>query len=258
MYPLAWFSLACSFGRLKALPQDGKAYTIKAKYNDGTFRYIYDNGTKIQMTAEKPANLSATFVCRVADFAARKFAFVNNDGEYLVFYADGKQGAGGVATGLADSYELGNNDAEFTLVHAAGLTPTNGSFGDDKMLGCFAMKAYMNGSDMHYLMAGDPNFHNGESNVLYYSGGNRSSFFIFEEAEYANTPQLKSVGTSDLLSEDLHNKALATFSAPFATVVPEGVTAYTATAYEGGVSLTAIEGAIPANTGVVLVGEPAG
>ena len=241
-----------------ALPQDGKAYTIKAKYNDGTFRYIYDNGTKIQMTAEKPAGLSATFVCRVVDFAERKFAFVNNDGEYLVFYADGKQGAGSVATGLADRYELGNYDAEFTLVHAAGLTPTNGSFGEDKMLGCFAMQAYMNGSGMHYLMAGNPNFHNGESSVLYYSGGNRSSFFIFEEAEYANTPELKSVGTSELLSEDLHNKALATFSAPFATVVPEGVKAYTATAYEGGVSLTAIEGAIPANTGVVLERETAG
>lgn len=243
-----------------ALPQDGKAYTIKAKYNDGSFRYIYDNGTKIQMTENetKPNGFSATFVCRVINFAERKFAFVNNDGEYLVFYADGKQGAGSVSTGLAGSYELGEYDAEFTLVHAASLTPTNGSFGDDKMLGCFAMKAYMNGSGMHYLMAGNPNFHNGESNVLYYSGGNRSSFFIFEEAEYANTPELKSVGTSELLSEDLHNKALATFSAPFATVVPEGVKAYTATAYEGGVSLNVIEGAIPANTGVVLVRETAG
>jgi hypothetical protein len=48
---------------------------------------------------------------------------------------------------------------------------------------------------------------------------------------------------------------MATFSAPFPTVVPVGVTAYYATDGDGYVSLNAIEGAVPANTGVILVGD---
>ena len=54
---------------------------------------------------------------------------------------------------------------------------------------------------------------------------------------------------------DLHNTYMATFSAPFPTVVPEGVTAYYATKDNEDVTLNAISkrNAIPANTGVILV-----
>ena len=84
---------------------------------------------------------------------------------------------------------------------------------------------------------------------------NFSSAFIMDEVEYANKPNLNAVGTSELLTSDLHNKVMATFSAPFATVAPDGVTAYYATDGGSYVSLQKIEGAIPANTGVILIGN---
>ena len=63
----------------------------------------------------------------------------------------------------------------------------------------------------------------------------------------------------ELLSGIEFGQTIGTFSAPYATVIPEGVTAYYAThEYEGGtVSLTPIEKdkALPANQGVILMGE---
>lgn len=51
----------------------------------------------------------------------------------------------------------------------------------------------------------------------------------------------------------------ATFSAPFATQIPEGVTAYTGVANGTSIRLTAIEGGIiPANTGVLVKAATAG
>jgi hypothetical protein len=62
----------------------------------------------------------------------------------------------------------------------------------------------------------------------------------------------------ELLSGIEFGQTIGTFSAPYATVIPEGVTAYYAEQnYEGGtVSLTPIEDkALPANQGVILMGE---
>ena len=63
----------------------------------------------------------------------------------------------------------------------------------------------------------------------------------------------------ELLSGIEFGQTIGTFSAPYATVIPEGVTAYYAEQdYEGGtVSLTPIEEgkALPANQGVILMGE---
>lgn len=63
----------------------------------------------------------------------------------------------------------------------------------------------------------------------------------------------------ELLSGIEFGQSIGTFSAPYATVIPEGVTAYYAEqAYDGGtVTLTPIEEgkALPANQGVILMGE---
>lgn len=63
----------------------------------------------------------------------------------------------------------------------------------------------------------------------------------------------------ELLSGIEFGQTIGTFSAPYATVIPEGVTAYYAEQeYEGGtVSLTPIEKgmALPAEQGVILIGE---
>ena len=82
---------------------------------------------------------------------------------------------------------------------------------------------------------------------------NNTTAFKFEEVSYPNTVTFNTV--SDV--EGVNN--LATFSAPFATVVPEGVKAYyVSTADNTKATMKAVEGeAIPANEGVLLTSESA-
>ena len=86
---------------------------------------------------------------------------------------------------------------------------------------------------------------------------------IYEVLREATSIQVNLTATQEgrdqLLSNIEFGKTIGTFSAPYATVIPEGVTAYYAEHnYEGGtVSLTPIEdaAALPANQGVILIGE---
>lgn len=82
---------------------------------------------------------------------------------------------------------------------------------------------------------------------------------MFEEVDYPNNVKLNAIGASDVLLKGIETgQTIGTFSAPFATLIPEGVTAYAATLLEGGdgARMTAVtEAALPANQGVVLIGE---
>jgi len=243
-------------------PENGKAYRIKAKYNDGTYRYIYRTAEgKMQVATTEPSGYDGTFIFR--NIMGETYALVNNKGEYMVYYADGKSGVGSTNDGFADQYECGDFDAEVTFVTAVDKTATSGT--KDNWLGAFLIKARNVSSNTYfYLMAGNPDFHSAESNSIFYSGNNRSSVFYLEEVTYPNTPKLNAVAGSELMSEDLQSSTMGTFSAPFATVVPAGVTAYYVTA-EGKnndyaqITTAATEGqAIPANQGVILVGSEAG
>lgn len=242
------------------LPVDGKAYYIKAKFNDGTWRYLYDNGSGLRVntpSGEKPSGYSGVFVFRAVD--GNRYALVNNNGKYLVYYADERSGAGGVSNGFADNYELGEYDAEITFVQGTRVAPTNPATLDvvTEFFGGFAMQAYNStDGDMYYMMAGDANLHYGEANSIYYLYGNRSSVFYLEEAEYANTPRLNDISSSTLIT-GIEENGMSTFSAPFPTLLPDDVKAYYAKSYTGGsILLEQYSGeALPANEGFVLVGE---
>ncbi|MBQ3187848.1 MAG: C10 family peptidase [Bacteroidaceae bacterium] len=247
------------------LPEDGKAYYIKAKYNDGTYRYIYrTDAGKLQVNPTdnaKPADYAGIFVFRSLE--SGKYALAHNSGEYMVYYADGKSGAGSHNDGFAPTYELGTQDAEITFIPGGSVNATNPSTVDERteFMGGFAMQAYNNSDGaLYYMMAGNPDFHNSSANSVYYQGGNRSSIFCLEEVAYANTPTLNSISGSTLIT-NFEQEALATFSAPFPTVLPEGVTAFYAKRDDCNsevISLTAYEGdALPANQGFILAGDAA-
>lgn len=73
--------------------------------------------------------------------------------------------------------------------------------------------------------------------------------FRLEEVDYPASATLRS-------ADDIEDvTAMATWSAPYATVVPEDATAYYVSSNGTVAKLTAVEGAIPANQGVILVGE---
>lgn len=79
---------------------------------------------------------------------------------------------------------------------------------------------------------------------------NRSCYFQFEEVEYPNTITFHNAQNINGVSH------IATFSAPFATIIPAGVKAYYVSAKGTEATMTAIDAqAIPANQGVILTSE---
>ena len=241
-------------------PVDGKAYYIKAKFNNGTFRYLYDNGKSLwanTTVGEKPSGSSGIFVFR--EISENRYALVNNNGKYVVYYADGQEGAGGVSNGFADAYEQGAYDAEITFVQGTRVKPTDPNTLDvaAEFFGGFAMQAYNStAGQMYYMMAGDGELHYAEPNSIYYLYGNRSSVFYLEDAEYANTPRLNDISSSTLIT-GIEENGMCTFSAPFPTLLPDGVKAYFAKAFDGSsLLLEQYAGeALPANEGFILVGD---
>ena len=241
------------------MPADGQAYYIKAKFSDGSFRYLHDNGSGLGVVADanvKPTGYSGTFVFRKVDSGV--YALVSNVGGYMVYCADGKKGAGGVANGFATDYELGENDAEVIFVPGKELVPTNPVTVDaaTEFFGGFAMQAY-NESDkeMYYMTAGVAGFHSLNSNSVFYKD-DYSSLFYLEEAQYPNTPKLNDISNSTLIV-GIEERGLATFSAPFPVLIPDDVVVYYAQKLTGGfITLIAYDGdVLPANEGVLIAGD---
>ena len=246
-------------------PQDGKAYRIKVRYNSTTteYRYLYEGNTRISLSSSMLADNTDIFICRVNSDGT--YSFVTNKGKWLVYYADGKRGPGSTTNGLAATYELGDYDATWNL--SVGVAPTNTGLtttgakqlaigGTIRMQG----RNTTNNGD-YYLMAGADqenssggNFHNDDAPKTYFTNI-RSSFFIFEEVTYPNTPTMTACENIE------SGKKIATFSAPFPTIVPTGLSAYIISSnstQKAHMEEIATEGqVIPANTGVLLFGATA-
>lgn len=237
------------------MPEDGKAYTFTAIFYDGAKRYMdyAESGYSLVPTSDETnANYpeTAKLICRkVGD---NKFTFVNNDGKHFV-WKGGTDGANS-NKGYVDTY-----NAEYAVTVAKivkggyvvdieneGLLGYVGVMGYRKPSGKNPEQDYfiftVNGSTYSYNQAKAPFYKT--------SGGDKHSSLIkIEETTYPNTVTFNAV--SDV--EGVKN--IATFSAPFATVVPEGVTAYyVSTADNTKATMKAIEAgkAIPANAGVIL------
>ena len=235
------------------MPKSGKAYTIQFKHMNGAYTYFYWDATSKQLALgvrgegeELPE--TAKFICRqVGD----QYAFVNNAGKYLT-WRNNKTGDGyNSGKGGTDAYNADQNlftlapiapssnvaaDAAF-LAGTLSITGTraNGS------VGVFVIKAegVFDGAGVPFVTNSSPYF---------------SSAAIFTETTYPNTATFKATD----LTDGENAVALATFSAPFATVLPEGVTAYSVTQdLENSTMLNvaALTGqALPANTGFILAG----
>ena len=216
------------------MPEDGKVYVITNVQQDGTCYYFSYSTSRLSAVSDKTK--AAQFVCRVVD---GKYVFVNvEDGKYLVVAAKNNAGTNS-GKGYIESYDA--KWADLTLKKNSILScfniggkrsetgkPQEGNFIVDKKDGAF------NGWDMTELNRADC-----------------TTAFKLEEVSYPNTVTFNTVTDVEGVSN------LATFSAPFATVIPEGVTAYyveTTDRDESTATMKAIEAgkAIPANAGVIL------
>lgn len=241
------------------MPEDGKAYTFTAIFYDGAKRYMdyAESGYSLVPTSDETnANYpeTAKLICRkVGD---NKFTFVNNNGKHFV-WKGGTDGANS-NKGYVDTY-----NAEYAVTVAKivkggyvvdieneGLLGYVGVIGYRKATNKKPEQDYfifnVKGSTYSYNQATAPFYK--------ISGGDKfSSLIKIEETTYPNTVAFKAVSDVEGVSH------LATFSAPFATVIPQGVTAYyVSTADNSKATMKAITGkAIPANEGVLLTSESA-
>ena len=234
------------------MPEDGKAYRIKVPYVDGKVNYLYSSTAKVGNKVDADiADNDKVFVCRKVD---NNYVFVTNNGTYFVWADSGDGEKSYSQSAQTPSYVEQN---KWTVEAATLDKGSHGIMGvTDRadVFGYVQLKGHgKNNNNTYYLLAKyDDAFVSGDSNDKFYdaNGGNpRSCFYQFEEVSYPNTVTFNAVSDVEGVSN------LATFSAPFATVVPEGVTAYyVSNADNTKATMKAIEAgkAIPANAGVIL------
>ena len=228
------------------MPADGKVYVFTNVHKDGKKRYFdyVNDQLKLQERGTADANSlpsSAKFVCRVVN---GNYMFVNNDGKYLVWAAptlrDNKGENSG--KGYIASYNAAWADLKVAKSSVYGCLNFGGLRKDDTDA---TKKQYS------YFIVENDNTLDGVGKYTEYNSDQFSSTFLFEEVSYPNTITFNTVSDVEGV------KSIATFSAPFATVIPEGVTAYyVSTADNSTATMKAITGkAIPAKTGVILTSQ---
>lgn len=224
------------------MPADGKVYVFTNVHKDCKKRYFdyVNDQLKLQERSTEDANSlpsSAKFVCRVVN---GNYMFVNNDGKYLVWAAPALAGAKGTNSGKGyiATYEAKWADLKVAKSSVYGCLNFGGLRKED-------------GTQSSYFIVKTNGNFDGVGSYSEYNDATYSSIFRFEEVSYPNTVTFNTVSDVEGV------KSIATFSAPFATVIPEGVTAYyVSTADNSTATMKAITGkAIPAKTGVILTSQ---
>lgn len=240
------------------MPEDGKAYTITAVSKAGVKSYMNYAASGYTLKKTDAADNSsydetAKFVCHKVEEG--KYVFVNNDGKFLTY-----KGMRNAAVNDNKGYTDGYVNIEYTVgTTAVSFNPQ--IFTLTKVTAAGVADAYMNlqskrgnidkgnyaaPNDVYYTIENSTAYNAYSSQLL---NDTYSTAFLFEETTYPNTVTFNTVSDVEGVSN------LATFSAPFATVVPEGVTAYyVSTADNTKAIMKAIEAgkAIPAKAGVIL------
>lgn len=218
------------------MPEDGKAYVITNIHKTGGKRYMryQENGTSMIVRGEGELPIEATYICHKVD---GKYVFANNSGTYLTWR--------GKATD-----DCTNNNLGFTTSYDADYNTFTVAVNPD-VFGCLSFGAKRNNAQYpqsYYIITASGSFEKaGLSN--FYTDAN-SSAFTFEEVTYPNTINFHDAQKINGVSH------IATFSAPFATIIPTGVKAYYVSAKGTEATMTAIDAqAIPANQGVILTSE---
>ena len=209
------------------MPENGKVYVLTNVQLDGTCNHFsYSTG---RLTTVKDKTKAAKFMCRVVN---GKYVFVNvEDGKYLIV--------------VGNTFGYNNKKGYITEYDTqwADLTVSK-----NNIFSCFNIAGKVSDKKESYFLiktnGGFEGWDTSENNAAVHT-----TAFKFEEVIYPNTVTFNAVSDVEGVSN------LATFSEPFATVVPEGVTTYyVSTADNTKATMKAIEAgkAIPANAGVIL------
>lgn len=219
------------------MPEDGKAYVITNIHKTGGKRYMkyQEDGTSMIVRGEGELPIEATYIChKVGD----KYVFANNSGTYLTWR--------GNKTG-----DCTNNNLGFTTSYDADYNTFTVAVNPD-VFGCLSFGAKRNDTrspQSYYIVTNTGSFDKAGFTNFYTDS--YSSAFTFEEVTYPNTIKFNAATGINGVNY------IATFSAPFATIIPDGVKAYYVSAKDTKATMTAIDAqeAIPANQGVILTSE---
>lgn len=219
------------------MPEDGKAYVITNIHMTGGKRYMKYQADGTSMIARDDATvlpIEATYICHKV---GNKYVFANNSGTYLTWRGNATTDCTNGNKGYTTSY-----DADYNTFTVAANPNVFGclSFGAKRDHDAHTQSYYIVTKTGSFQKAGFDNYYD----------ENNSSAFTFEEVTYPNTINFNAAQNINGVSH------IATFSAPFATIIPAGVKAYYVSAKGTEATMTAIEAeAIPANQGVILTSE---
>lgn len=218
------------------MPEDGKAYVITNIHKTGGKRYMKYQADGTSMIVRNDAEelpIEATYICHKVD---GKYVFANNSGTYLTWR--------GNVTG-----DCTNDNKGFTTSYDADYNTFTVAANPD-VFGCLSFGAKRNGNTnkSYYIVTRTGSFQ--KAGFDNYYDDNNSSAFTFEEVTYPNTINFNAAKNINGVSH------IATFSAPFATIIPTGVKAYYVSAKGAEATMTAIDAqVIPAKQGVILTSE---
>lgn len=236
------------------MPEDGKAYVIRNVHQNGN-TYMLTNGYNgnapvLPVATVNPAEDDANiFICRTIDGG---YIFVNaSHGQYMLFH------------GKDDNKPLSDNGFSETYSENNILKLYSQA---SKRFGTLSIAGKRDKGTTYGTMTISPNgnmdANGGENNAIY--SNSWSSLFTFEQVDNVmysvNTPPQTPISSEDVLLQGiLENQTISTFSAPYATIIPQGITVYYAKNAIIGetIYLSALDAkkALPANEGVILVGE---
>lgn len=218
------------------MPEDGKAYVITNIHKTGGKRYMKYQADGTSMIARDDATvlpIEATYICHKVD---GKYVFANNSGTYLTWRGNATTDCTNGNLGYTESY-----NAEYNTFTVAA---------NPNVFGCLSFGAKRDGDTgkSYYIVTRTGSFEKAGFDNFY--DDDYSSAFTFEEVTYPNTITFNEAQGINGVSH------IATFSAPFATIIPANVKAYYVSAKGAEATMTAIDAqAIPANQGVILTSE---
>lgn len=252
------------------LPKDGQAYTMTAATKDGKkfyMKYTASGYTMDETTASDNTNYpeEAILVCR--DLGNGKFAFQNTAGKYLCWRGSGTNGYNS-GKGYANRFTADNTWIGVEKI-VSGKTVNTASKVEgpqSNLFGAVAVSGFRSTNSAYnpgYFIYNKTTGAYDNTSSPFYNGTYTSAILIEPVATATYNPQPPMNNSEGAISEEI--KKVATYSAPIATVVPSGVTAYYVSASEGaGGQATLVpwpstngQQVLPANTGVILTSTDA-
>lgn len=243
-------------------PESGKAYVFTNVHPAGGQRYLNYTDGGLTFVARGEASVddlpeSAKWYCRQLETG--QYVFVNTAGKYLVF--KGSNNGCNENKGYVGTY-----DATYSPITVDKMVTGNytGDATMEDLFGYIAFGGRRVSQDIsaYFVSTSTGGFQQDMGWTMRYTNDYSTAFVVEEVSNYplAVTKLTTTDAERDVLLSNIeYGKTIGTFSAPYPTVIPNGVIVYYATQDWDGekIALTPIESgyALPANQGVIVLGD---